>query len=107
MISFSLRNLDGYPIRIDEQEGISGLCLASQSDTPRRTAYTSFRPRTRRREICHSPSMRTHSLSRAGVESSRARVPYIARWEFPPATTMRPAALQSKRSRYLPAYVAV
>ena len=42
MIWLSLRNSDSYPIRIDEPEGTTVLCLASQSDTPRRNAFSSF-----------------------------------------------------------------
>ena len=49
----------------------------------------------------------THAQSRAEIGSSRARVPYTAECQFSPPTALRPAALQSKRSRYLPAYADV
>jgi len=51
--------------------------------------------------------VRTHAQSRAEIESLRARAPYIARTETSPATELRIAALHSKRSHYLPAYVSV
>ena len=50
------------------------------------------------------PRVRSCAQSRADVESPRARVPYIAAYEFSPSTVLRTAALQSKPSRSLAAY---
>ena len=56
------------------------------------------------REICNSSPVRTHAQLRPEIESSRARVPYMAGCEFPPATVLRPGARQSKSKRFLPVY---
>ena len=56
------------------------------------------------REICDSSPVRTHAQSRAEIESSHPRVPYITGCEFSPSTVLRAPALQLERSRYLLAY---
>lgn len=61
---------------------------------------------TRRPGIFKSSLVRTHAQSRAGIESSRARVPYTAGCEFSLATVMRIVALHSKLTRFLATYVA-
>ena len=48
----------------------------------------------------------TDAQSCAGLESPRARVPYMARGEFAPATMMRADALKLERKHYPPAYAA-
>ena len=59
----------------------------------------------RRRRDFSDPSLaRTHAQSRAELESSRARVPYIAGWESSSATVLRTRAQQSKRTRSPAAY---
>ena len=63
-----------------------------------------FVAETSRRDFVDSSLVPTHAQSRAGIESPRARVPYIAGCEFSPATVLRAAALQSKSKRFLTAY---
>lgn len=58
------------------------------------------------RENFDSLIVRTDAQSCAGLESPRARVPYMARGEFAPATTMRADALKLERKHYPPAYAA-
>ena len=55
-------------------------------------------------DLSNQTHVRTHALSRAEIESPRARVPYIAGWEFCPATAMRGCAPRFKRQRYPVAY---
>ena len=57
-----------------------------------------------RREICDAPTVRTHALSRVGVESSRARVPCMAGCQFAPATALRERAGTAYWKRFLDAY---
>ena len=57
-----------------------------------------------REDFGDSSHVRTNAQSSAGLESSRARAPYMAGGEFSPATVLRAGALKSKRPRSLPAY---
>ena len=66
--------------------------------------FTTFGAGTRRREICDSSLVRTSAQSRAKIELSRARVPYIAGCEFSFATATRASTLRSKSTRSLVAY---
>ena len=68
-------------------------------------AIVRFIPERRCREICDSSLVRADAQSCTQLESLRARVPYMARGEFSPATAMRADALQSKFTRSLAAYV--
>ena len=56
------------------------------------------------RNSSNSPRVRTHVQSCAELESLRARVPYMAGYEFSPSTLLRAAALQSKSTRSVAAY---
>ena len=51
-----------------------------------------------------SSRVRTHAQSRTELESPRTRAPYVVGYEIAPATALRAAALQSKRTRSLLAY---
>ena len=59
---------------------------------------------TRCREFFYSSTVRTDAQSRAELECPRARVPYVAGWELPLATTMRAHALPSNSASSLAAY---
>ena len=58
----------------------------------------------RHRNSADSPFVRTSAQSRAAIESPRARVPYTDGTEFSASPVLRTAALQSKRTCFLPAY---
>ena len=58
----------------------------------------------RPRESSDSSNVRIHAQSRAELESSRARVPYIAGCEFSPATVLRTGAQPKYPTRCRPAY---
>ena len=58
----------------------------------------------RRREFCNSSRVRTCPQSRPEIESSRARVPYIAGCEISPATVLRGDAQARYSRRFRPAY---
>lgn len=51
-----------------------------------------------------SPFMRARAQPRVEFESPRARVPYTARCEFSPTTTLRPGAQTKYQARYPAAY---
>ena len=57
-------------------------------------------------DFSDSTLARTHAQSRAELESPRAREPCTAGSEFFPATALRTAAPQSKRTRSRAAYAA-
>ena len=104
MIWLSHRYPDSELLRIDEPDGITEFCLASQSHTPRTNAFSSFVAGRRFGDFRHSSPVRTHAQSCPQIESPRARVPYIAGCENSPSTVPRPAALQSQGTRSLVAY---
>ena len=64
MTCLSLKNSDSYPMRIDEPEGTTETCLASQSDTPCRIAFSSFGADTSLSDTINRPRLRrdTHYL---------------------------------------------
>ena len=74
----------------------------AKSHAPMLRAVMRFGADTRSAELLASSHVRTHAQSRAGIESSRARVPYIAGREFSPATTLRTRA-HAKYPTRLPA----
>ena len=68
-------------------------------------AAARYRPRpatfgadTKHPELVESPVVRTHAQSRAELESPRARVPYLAGYEYSAATVL-PAHAQAKYSK--------
>ena len=63
-----------------------------------------FGPGRRRREFGNSSRLPAHAHSRPDLETSRARVPYVAGCEFSPQSLLLTGALTSKSKRYLPAY---
>ena len=64
--------------------GISAFCRTrNHPSSPSRTTLVVS---TRRREFRDSSLTRIHARSRAALESSRARVPYVAGCELPPGT---------------------
>ena len=60
---------------------------------------------TRTVKFCASSLVRTHAQSRADLESSRTRIPYIAGCEFAHAPVLRAGVPESKHRRSL-AYAA-
>ena len=82
--------------------------IARAASSPRRDSpQVTFGPGTRRGTLPDRSDVPPDAQSRAPIESSRAQVPYNDGCEFSPTTVLRPAALQSKRTRSLAAYVAV
>ena len=75
MIWLSLKNSDSYPIRIDDPEGTTKTCLASQSDTPCRNAFSSFGAGRRWGDFWNRSRVRRHAQSPRALNLSRARVP--------------------------------
>lgn len=63
-----------------------------------------FGAERRLREIFDWSLVRTHTQSRAELESPRARVPCTAGYEFSTSTMMRAPTFQSNRTRSLTAY---
>ena len=104
MIWHSLRYSASDPIRIDEPDGTTEICLASQFDTRRTNAISSLVAERRRRNSVDSSPVRTHAQARAELESARAWVPYMAGCEFPFAPVMRAAAQTNYLARYPAAY---
>jgi len=84
----------------------SGIPLfPSAIEHPPRTTRTTFAVTTRRQELWDTSRKRTPARSRAELESSRARVPYIAGCELSSRTRLRTGALVNNPTRYPPAYV--
>lgn len=84
-------------------DGAFGDAIDTSSRSAEHEAVT-FVAETRCQGFGDSSLVRTRAQSRAEIESPRARVPYMAGWEFPPATVVSPDALVSKRKRSLVAY---
>ena len=69
MIWLSHRYPDSELLRIDEPDGITEFCLASQSHTPRTNAFSSFVAGRRFGDFRHSSPVRTHAQSCPQIES--------------------------------------
>ena len=84
---------------------ITSLSAVLESRTPSRcSAFGTLVAGTRRPEIFESSLVRTHAQSRAGIESSRARVPYTAGCEFSPETAVRADAQAKNPKSFRAAY---
>ena len=71
---------------------------------PGGSAFGTFGAGRRRGDFRDSSRVPAHAQSRADIESSRARVPYIAGCEISPATVLRAAALANYSKCFRAAY---